>query len=61
MTLKPTPWICNDCKEPCLVVEERIDYAGTHCTHGNSGVHYTGYYESDCCYADYILKEEDEE
>jgi len=43
---------CSECHEPCKAVEETFDYAGTHCTHGNTGTHHTGHYVSDCCFAD---------
>ena len=43
---------CYECGEPCGVVAESFDYAGTHCTHGIIGTHYTGYYVSDCCLAE---------
>jgi len=42
-------YICANCGEPCGIVEETFDYAGTHCTNGNSGTHHTGIYVSDCC------------
>jgi len=44
---------CTDCGEPCELVEETFDYAGTHCTNGKSGTHHTGVYVSKCCGADY--------
>ena len=53
--------ICEDCKEPCKPVEETFDYAGTHCTYGNSGTHHTGHYVSDCCLAELIDESEVEE
>jgi len=45
-------YLCPECKEPCKSVEETFDYAGTHCTNGESGTHRTGNYVSDCCGAD---------
>jgi len=44
---------CSYCGKRCKIIEETFDYAGTHCTHGNGGVHYTGVYKSACCYEDY--------
>lgn len=43
---------CTDCGQPCETVRESFDYAGTHCTGGKSGTHYTGRIVSDCCGAD---------
>ena len=43
---------CDMCGEPCSIVEETFDYAGTHCTNGKSGIHHTGIYVSDCCLAE---------
>ena len=48
---------CKQCGDECKAIEERIDYAGTHCTHGNSGTYYTGNYLSDCCSAE--IEDED--
>ena len=45
-------YYCQHCGNICEVVEESFDYRGTHCNHGRSGIHYTGYYESRCCGAD---------
>jgi len=47
---------CLSCGELCKLVEETFDYAGTHCTNGNSGTHKTGHYLTDCCLADYEVK-----
>lgn len=44
--------VCTDCKEKCVTVEETFDYAGTHCTNGESGTHHTGVYVSKCCLAE---------
>jgi predicted nucleic acid-binding Zn ribbon protein len=44
---------CEECKEECDIVEETFDYAGTHCNHGQSGIHRTGNYSSKCCDAGY--------
>jgi len=44
---------CSECGEKCELVEETFDYAGTHCTFGRNGIHHTGLYVSDCCFADY--------
>jgi hypothetical protein len=44
--------VCLACGEPCTALRESFDYAGTHCTHGRSGTHYTGRWISDCCGAD---------
>ena len=41
--------VCTNCKKKCSTVEETFDYAGTHCTNGNSGTHHTSHYVSDCC------------
>jgi hypothetical protein len=49
----PPTYKCTDCGEECTVSEETFSYAGTHCTHGKSGVHHTGEYSSDCCGAEY--------
>lgn len=43
---------CEDCGDECKPVEETFDYAGTHCTYGQSGTHHTGNYVSDCCLAE---------
>tara|TARA_R110000772_G_scaffold16535_5_gene46824 strand:- start:1986 stop:2198 length:213 start_codon:yes stop_codon:yes gene_type:complete len=40
---------CTNCKDPCGATEETWDYPGTHCTHGQSGIHHSGNYVSDCC------------
>lgn len=40
---------CTECGQECSEVWESFDYAGTHCTHGKSGTHYTGYKISSCC------------
>ncbi len=45
---------CPACKELCEIVPLRneFNYAGTHCTHGLSGIHYPsnwGEPVSDCC------------
>mgnify|MGYP000303465010 CR=1 FL=1 len=42
-------WYCTQCKDECGLTEETWDYGGTHCTHGQSGVHHSGVYVSDCC------------
>ena len=47
---------CTDCGEPCDIVEETFDYAGTHCTNGKAGTHHTGVYVSKCCGADYEVE-----
>jgi len=47
-------YICTECGEPCELVEETFDYAGTHCTFGKPGTHHTGVWVSECCLADYI-------
>ena len=44
--------VCVGCGEECGVIAESFDYAGTHCTGGNSGTHKTGRYISDCCLDD---------
>lgn len=44
--------ICNECNEQCKGVEETFDYPGTHCNNGQSGIHHTGVYKSDCCESD---------
>ncbi len=49
-------YICGNCGEPCSIVEETFDYAGTHCTNGQSGTHHTGVFVSDCCLDDYEVK-----
>jgi len=45
---------CPACGEPCKIIplENSFDYAGTHCTYGQSGTHYPSDYGdpvSDCC------------
>jgi hypothetical protein len=45
--------VCDECGEECEKREITYHYSGTHCTHGESGVHHTGDYESVCCGADY--------
>jgi hypothetical protein len=49
----PPEIVCVECGEPCSVVEETFDYAGTHCTNGKAGTHHTGVWVSECCLADY--------
>ena len=51
-------FVCTECGDDCQPVEECFDYAGTHCTYGRSGTHYTGHFVSDCCGADVVLKED---
>lgn len=46
---------CCECGAICEIVEESFDYAGTHCTNGNSGTHYTGDYYSACCLSDFEI------
>ena len=41
--------VCLGCGEKCQPVKEYIHYSGTHCTHGKSGRHWTGFWVSDCC------------
>ena len=41
--------VCTNCKKKCKRVEQTFNYAGTHCTNGNSGTYHTGHYISDCC------------
>ena len=53
MNGEPEDYWCTDCEQPCTLVEETFDYAGTHCTHGVSGTHHTGHYVSACCNAEY--------
>ncbi len=43
---------CIECGHECKPEEECFYYAGTHCTNGKSGTHYTGTYVSDCCGAE---------
>ena len=55
----PADTICGECKQPCKIVGLRneFDYAGTHCSFGNTGTHYpSGYGDpvSDCCDADIL-------
>ena len=50
----PDDAVCPNCGDPCTIVPylNHFDYAGTHCTHGNSGVHFPadwGIPVSDCC------------
>lgn len=45
--------VCDDCGEKCELIEETIDYAGTHCTFGKSGTYHTGNYVSACCLAEW--------
>lgn len=42
-------YVCDECGKVCDIVEESFDYAGTHCTNGKAGTHYTGYWVSKCC------------
>lgn len=44
---------CKSCGKPCVLIKETFDYSGTHCTHGQSGTHTTGYWISKCCLEDY--------
>jgi len=44
-------WYCEECQQKCEIIEESFDYAGTHCTYGKSGTHYTGHFVSKCCNA----------
>lgn len=46
-------WVCINCGQPCKPIEETFNYVGTHCTNGQPGIHHTGHYVSDCCFADY--------
>lgn len=53
----PAECYCTQCGERCKVIalQNEIDYAGTHCTHGQSGTHYPGSWGlpvSDCCEED---------
>ena len=45
---------CSCCGEKCelISIDESFDYAGTHCTHGQSGTHVQWSEGSDCCEAD---------
>jgi len=52
---------CTECGEKCESVEETFDYSGTHCTHGKPGTHHTGIYVSDCCLAEFVEVDGDEE
>ena len=49
---------CLGCGEDCGIEPEEIHYSGTHCTHGNSGVHKTGFWLSDCCQDDFLTYDE---
>ena len=51
-------YICTDCMDPCLTVEETFDYAGSHCTNGQAGTHHTGHFVSACCLAEVIDESE---
>jgi len=51
-------FICCDCEDECELEKESFHYSGTHCTNGNDGIHYTGFYISECCGADYKDKEQ---
>ena len=53
-------YVCSDCKQPCALEKETFSYSGTHCTHGQDGVHWTGYWLSGCCGAEYEEFEEEE-
>ena len=53
-------YICNDCREPCEIVEEVYEYSATHCA-PSGGVHHTGYYLSNCCDAEFGIDEQTEE
>ena len=58
----PEGFRCPECGGPCKIIPLRneFDYAGTHCTHGEDGIHYPdnwGDPVSDCCEAS-IIKED---
>jgi DNA-directed RNA polymerase subunit RPC12/RpoP len=46
---------CLQCGGICEIVEESVDYTGTHCTNGNAGTHYTGDCYSLCCLSDFEI------
>jgi hypothetical protein len=50
-------WACESCMMPCkkITIDESFDFAGTHCTHGKSGIHRQYADGSDCCH-DYIVE-----
>lgn len=52
-TIYSPPIYCQECGKLCKIVEETIDYAGTHCTGGKNGTHHTGVYVSACCLAEW--------
>jgi len=61
----PPDFLCPACNQPCRIValDNSFSYSGTHCTHGQSGVHYPSGYDSpvtDCCEADVPDAELDE-
>jgi len=55
--ITPENFLCPACNQPCRIIalDNSFDYAGTHCTYGQSGIHYPAGYGSpvtDCCEAD---------
>lgn len=46
---KPVQEHCYECDKETTFRPECFDYAGTHCTNGQSGTHYTGVYECEEC------------
>ena len=53
----PPNFTCPECHEPCHIIalDNSFDYAGTHCTHGQPGVHYPFDYGrpvTSCCEVD---------
>jgi hypothetical protein len=61
----PPDFLCPACNQPCRIValDNSFSYSGTHCTHGQSGIHYPFDYGNpvtDCCEADVSDAELDE-
>lgn len=53
----PDNFLCPACNQPCKIIgwDNSFSYSGTHCTHGESGIHYPpGYGDpvTSCCEAD---------
>ena len=51
-------YFCTECNQPCEIEEETFDYSGTHCNHGQSGIHRTGHYTSKCCDSEFFDEHE---
>jgi len=61
----PPDFKCPACHQPCkiIAIDTSFSYSGTHCTHGQAGIHYPSDYGNpvtDCCEADVPEAELDE-